>query len=413
MPPSLRATFAALLAASSLQLASAACVAGSVAAGAYTDCSNSTCCANGFDCKRSKAHMHFAMCRPQAATGGCLHEEGWDCPGWESCSDSYGACLETKCCKDPKFGCKRRPTAMYAQCMPQPPGPCEDTADWLCPGWELCGKTYEACTNTHCCQDHRDTCYAKKKFFSQCLRTGLCVAGVDGMCEPVQSELGHCSGAYQDCHLTGCCQRAEDHCFLKNENYGKCQPHCDARANPDWSCEVRELPSEQSKLTCEALRSRNNIYKQTCATQYQSAAQCNGAYMSTNNVYQPCVWKASSRTAGTCQATGQTLACDCALLHRGCPKPPPGANGKAAASSEDDEDTLSAGEMVIVGTALMIILCGCGYVVWFFVRGPSSSAHRVESADDLDETPERSVGRKKKQGKQYGAAGLDNVEDDL
>ena len=37
----------------------------------------------------------------------------------------------------------------------------------------------------------------------------------------------------------------------------------------------------------------------------------------------------------------------------------------------------------------------------------------MESADDLDETPERSVGRKKKQGKQYGAAGLDNVEDDL
>lgn len=392
----------------------AACGPGAVPAAAYADCYNSTCCMNGnFDCKRSKLHTHFAQCRPQAPAGGCLREDGWDCPGWENCAENFQPCLSSQCCKDPGFGCFRRPTAQYAQCLPLSQGvaSCKDTDEWLCPGWELCSATWQQCTNTHCCQDHRDVCYEKRKFYAQCLRRDSCKAGVDGTCMELHSQLGQCSAAYQDCHLTGCCQRGEDHCFLKNDGYGKCQPNC--QPGPEWSCKVRELPSETSKLTCDSLRSRTNIFKRVCATQYESAAKCNSAYMSSSNEYQPCVWK---QTTKTCETNGQTLACDCQLFRRGCPAPVHKATATdASKTSAADEDTLSAGETFIVALAFLIIFSGGAYFVWFLRKGASTIDDGPATADELDADDvgpaDRASSRKKKGGKRYGAAELENADD--
>ena len=204
-----------------------AAVAAATCSGPYEDCFNSTCCANGnFGCKK-KLHRQYAQCRPMPAQG-CVYEAEWECPGWERCAENYGACLDSKCCKDPNYGCYRRTERSFAQCKPLPTtGDCIDSADWRCPGWELCGDTYQSCTSSHCCADARDMCYQKRPYYAQCLRRGTCV---DGTCAELQSSVGQCSAAYQDCHLTACCERGEDHCFMKNDNYGKCMPRCDGGA---------------------------------------------------------------------------------------------------------------------------------------------------------------------------------------
>lgn len=290
--------------------------------------------------------------------GVCQQEDGWLCPGWQDCTERYGTCLESKCCKDNGFGCFRRPQADYAQCKPLPTGGmCTDTNDWLCPGWEMCSDAFHECTSTHCCADRRFACYQKRPHFAQCMRRGSCTPGVDGSCEEASNELGQCSAPYHDCHLTGCCQRGEDHCFLKNEFYGQCRPTCSkAELGDDWSCERRELPTEQNKMTCETLRTRNNIFKRPCSTQYDTAGLCNQAFSSQNNVYQPCVWQPSS---SSCKESGQTLACDCALMGNNCPSH---AHNVAAASSSDED---SSGEGVVVVIAILIIICGCGGLAWY------------------------------------------------
>ena len=137
--------------------------------------------------------------------------------------------------------------------------------------------------------------------------------------------------------------------------------------NPDWRCEKRELPSEKSKVTCEDLRARTNLYNRMCATQYESAAQCEGSFFSHNNVYRPCVWKAATRS---CEDGSQILACDCALMHRGCPVrtaaslSSSGASASAAAAGTEELDGLSSGETVIVSIAVLVIAAGALGLVW-------------------------------------------------
>lgn len=322
----------------------------SACAGPYGDCYNSTCCTSGnFGCKR-KMGKHFAQCRPMPQ-GACQEEDGWECPGWELCTEKYQPCLSSKCCKDQGFGCFRRAEAEYAQCRPLPAqGMCADTADWLCPGWELCSDASQACTATHCCSDRRFACYQKHPHYAQCMRRGTCEAGRDGDCEELNMELGQCSAPYHDCHLSACCQRGEDHCYLRTEFYGQCRPSCSvAELGSDWSCSRRELPRERSKVTCETLRTRNNIYKRTCSTQYESPDQCNRAFASQDNFYQPCTWVAN---ANSCQESGQVLACDCALRGQNCPRHDDSQSGAAS-------DQMSGGEGAVVVTAVLIIIAGC------------------------------------------------------
>jgi len=325
----------------------------------YGDCFNSTCCSHGFDCKK-KQHRLYAQCRPRPSQG-CVDEPGWDCPDrWVGCSEKHSECTDSKCCKDPTFGCFRRGDRQYAQCRELPTqGTCTDApgAEWRCPGWELCSGNHESCTQTLCCADERFACYEKRPHYSQCMRRGECVPGRDGTCVEQRKLLGQCSAAYRDCHQTACCQRGEDHCFLKNEGYGMCMPTCDAISRPDWQCRKHELPSERMKLTCEDLRGKANLYHQTCATRYTSRSNCESAYASSKNVYRPCQWEPVSQI---CEESPQRLACDCALLHKDCPK----SKNRASTTAQVADDELSAGEGVTIFFSVVIILGGIAGLAW-------------------------------------------------
>ena len=110
---------------------------------AYGNCHESQCCGDpGFDCYK-RAGKKFAQCRPVDPAGWCVDNDDWFCPGSprasDECSQKYDACLESKCCADPGFGCYKRPNNEYAQCrqqrMPDEIA-CVDNDQWLCPGWE-------------------------------------------------------------------------------------------------------------------------------------------------------------------------------------------------------------------------------------------------------------------------------------
>ena len=140
-----------------------------------------------------------------------------------------------------------------------------------------------------------------------------------------------------------------------------------AVTNPDRRCEKRELPSEKFKVTCDDLRARTNIYNRMCATQYESAGLCEGSFFSHNNVYRPCVWKAATRA---CEDSAQILACDCALMHKGCPVRAavvPSAAGASAGGTEEDGG-LSSGETAIVTVAIIVIVAGGIGLIWCIPR---------------------------------------------
>lgn len=69
----------------------------------------------------------------------------------------HSECLSTGCCANPKLACFKRPSMQHAECLPREPN-CVDTADWLCPGWELCGKRRGVCQRSQCCENAEDEC---------------------------------------------------------------------------------------------------------------------------------------------------------------------------------------------------------------------------------------------------------------
>ena len=194
------------------------------------DCFNTTCCSVA-SCKR-REHKQYAQCG--YAQGCVLRKDGNALAGklrklWNVQNQSVAKILLLDALKAFSSLCTVQTHATSRHVHRQ--------REWKCPGWELCSDTYQPCTNTHCCADSRDVCYQKRPFFSQCLRKGTCKAGVDGICEEQRSTLGLCSESFHDCHLTACCQAGEDHCFLKNEGYGKCMPSCDPCAeDPKCTC---------------------------------------------------------------------------------------------------------------------------------------------------------------------------------
>ena len=352
-----------------LLIAGVTVVHGGSCSPAYGDCFNSTCCVQGnFGCMRSRAHRGYAQCRPLPKSG-CADDRDWECPGWESCSDNHADCMTSKCCKDERFGCFKRPDLMHALCLPLPDHTCSDTAEWLCPGWELCSDNQESCEHTHCCSSVGFTCYRKHGNYAQCLRSGTCT---DGVCEPVASELGQCSDAWHDCHLSSCCKRAEDHCYMKNHGYGKCLPHCDSGSNPDWLCTKREMPSEKRKLSCESLRERHSIQERQCS-ELDKQFTCNSAYHMKDNLYRPCNWLPQK---GVCEAATQELDCDCPLRGKGCPlRATDSSPGQGTASelpqsfgSPMQSDDLTTLEVALMVVASIIICCGCGCACWWVLQ---------------------------------------------
>jgi hypothetical protein len=94
--------------------------------------------------KQADSSSHFAMCkglpkRPEgAAKGGgsaaCQNSPQWLCPGWEKCSPQGADCLSTRCCSNPSLSCYLKSEA-EAKCLPT--GSCE--SEWMAPlAFPLC-----------------------------------------------------------------------------------------------------------------------------------------------------------------------------------------------------------------------------------------------------------------------------------
>jgi hypothetical protein len=124
----------------------------------------------------------------------------------------------------------------------------------------------------------------------------------------------------------------------------------------DWQCRKRELPSETLKHDCGSLRSGENIYRQLCATRFESMVHCNKAYQSHDNVYRSCFWNAKEHI---CEEGQQTLACDCELAHKNCPHRQSGP--LTGAQVAQGERHLSTGERFLVVLSVMLIVAGGAY----------------------------------------------------
>lgn len=146
------------------------------------------------------------------------------------CAHDYQDCTASKCCTTAGFGCFKRPSKAYAQCRPYS-SPCEDSDEWMCPGWELCGERYDACFGTRCCQSTNDQCYAKSAAYAQCLQKDTCIdkVGQDGtkwQCTellPVQS----CSANWDKCMSSRCCSSPGFKCYRHNDRYAQCMDKCE------------------------------------------------------------------------------------------------------------------------------------------------------------------------------------------
>ena len=173
----------------------------------------------------------YEECAQCGSEVGCGPLEGKDLPdavdeqstgvvGWHSpppsppCSYSGNNCISTGCCHDPAhFACmKARNKPMTAQCRTIPGEGCEDTDDWICPGWKLSDAEWAAmtgkepalrrsppppmpphltcavgdgsCFESRCCADTRAGCYRKRhKYFAQCLpRVANCADNTEWLC---------------------------------------------------------------------------------------------------------------------------------------------------------------------------------------------------------------------------------------
>lgn len=57
--------------------------------------------------------------------------------------------------------------------------------------------------------------------------------------KPVSAEYDYCASRGEDCRSMSCCAGAQDSCYLKNPDWGSCQPSCTSTGNwtKGWSCE--------------------------------------------------------------------------------------------------------------------------------------------------------------------------------
>ena len=126
----------------------------------FQGCFDTGCCSNpGFGCYK-RPGKQYAQCRRTVPD--CQDTDSWLCPEtWAQCTESYGDCRASHCCRDKGSKCMRRSHLYYAQCRPEPKAGsgCSDWQSmspdslWLCPGWERCSAQHEECTLSRCCAD--------------------------------------------------------------------------------------------------------------------------------------------------------------------------------------------------------------------------------------------------------------------
>ena len=123
------------------------------------------------------------------------------------CSDGLAGCMQSRCCKDPAFGCFRRRgtghTGEDAVCMPLTQECSTETGggrDWLCPGWDSCARPYGDCFDSGCWQQpsqlesygHRSQRFECLKrpdrMYAQC--RPLAVINIDALATPTRPLVG-------------------------------------------------------------------------------------------------------------------------------------------------------------------------------------------------------------------------------
>ena len=152
-----------------------------------------------------------------------------------NCSHEFASCMDTRCCSNPGFGCYKKTTKHWAQCLRHKPD-CKDTAEWLCPGWESCSGPFEDCRQSLCCQEAGYACFRRPHlYWAQC-RPAVQVEDQDGMCKDTPEWLcpgwEKCAAPYAECTKSRCCAETGYGCFL-NETllqmgggwHAFCQPH--------------------------------------------------------------------------------------------------------------------------------------------------------------------------------------------
>ena len=112
-------------------------------------------------------------------------------------------------------------------------------------------------------------------------------------------------------------------------------------------------------------------------------------------MYQPCRWQRSSLT---CETNGQQLACDCELYPASCPERHAPQAATAHATADAGAEGMSSFETFVMVIAILIIVGGCGGVVWFAMRMASSNLGPAQLDDDAivgDDGPVKSSRKKK------------------
>ena len=127
-------------------------------------------------------------------------------------SGLHADCYDEGCCAEKELACFKRPNRAHAQCLPRQKH-CVDSNEWLCPGWELCGKRLEECSLSACCESTDDECYQKDGEYAQCRLKGTCVGKKDAetnipwLCSVLYPPES-CTYDWQECTTSKCCINA-------------------------------------------------------------------------------------------------------------------------------------------------------------------------------------------------------------
>lgn len=175
----------------------------------------------------------------------------------EACSKAGQNCWSTQCCADPTTQCFEKDLG-WAECKPSctrglnPQDPAELRTPWTCsvvkPG--RCAVIGQNCTASKCCAESGYKCYFKDAGWAECKRQ--CTPGVDPA-EPSShatpwscklafiphrlsttssttmyagKQSGNCSGQYESCKDSNCCEDTSLTCFHRSSFYAECRKDC-------------------------------------------------------------------------------------------------------------------------------------------------------------------------------------------
>ena len=283
----------------------------------YGNCLETRGCANpGFRCLKRQGAL-FAQCLHHSTPCGALGNSSvdWICAGlpWDtpppppppvppSCygkgTQSFGNCLETKCCTDPSFQCLKATGRLFAQCLPiithcglgtayicpgrawdqpRPPPPPPAPAPPLCP--EGGTHAYGNCLERTCCKEPGFACFKKRSsLFAQCRPSAtLCGLGSAWICpnaiwDTPRPPPPPAIANYGNCLEDSTCGPGFQCLKRRGKIYAQCKPQavpCGLGTGwicPGWSWDTPLPPSPAPICPGEGTRRYGNCLETRCCT---------------------------------------------------------------------------------------------------------------------------------------------------